>query len=220
MIQLLTRKSILLLMALTLGVVAGCKKVTEEEVCLASAELSTKSITGTSAELSWAAAADAVQYVVQYRKAGVSGFTEAGRPKTNSFILTGLSKGTDYEWKVQSNCPGANSTFSDVAVFKTKSVNEVIVERKWKIQEWKTNGVALTLSAGDFADFKTDGVYSQQLIGVNATGTWQFTNAAQTNLKINAGSENEWKLYEISESSIKMTRISPAPADSVILLPF
>lgn len=220
MIQMMERKLLVLLFILAIGAVSGCKKVTEEELCLASTELNTNNISGTTADLTWTAATDAVQYVVQYRKAGVSGFTEAGRPKTNSFTLTGLTKGTDYEWKVQSNCPGANSSFSEVEVFKTKTVNEVIIERKWRIQEWKTNGVALTLTAGDFADFKADGVYNQQLIGVNATGTWQFSNSGQTNVKINAGSENEWRLYEISESSIKMTRTSPSPADSVILLPF
>ncbi len=218
--QFLKKPFVLFLLTLALGAGFGCKKVAEEEVCLATTELKSENVGGTTADLTWTAASDAVQYVVQYRKAGVSGFSEAGRPKTNAFSLTGLTKGTDYEWKVQTNCPGANSGYSNVGVFKTKTVNEVNIERKWRIQEWKTNGIALTLSAGDFADFKKDGVFDQQLIGVTASGTWQFTNTAQTTIKLNTGTESEWKLYEISESSIKMTKTSPSPVDSVILLPF
>lgn len=215
------KKTIIIFFA-ALSVIGGtsCKKVTEEDVCLEVVDLKSGNITGTTADLTWAAASDAVQYVVQYRKAGVSGFTEAGRPKTNSFSLTGLSKGTEYEWKVQTNCPGANSGFSTSSTFKTKTVNEVILEKKWKIQDWKTNGVSLTLSAGDFAEFKGDGVYAQQLIGVTSSGTWQFNDAAQTTLKITTGSASDWKLFEISESVLKMTKTNPSPADTVVLIPF
>lgn len=212
----------MLLLFLSLIVWGGtsCKKVTEEEVCLEVVDLKSGNITGTTADLTWTAAEDAVQYVVQYRKAGVSGFTEAGRPKTNTFSLTGLSKGTDYEWKVQTNCPGANSGYTATTTFKTKTATELNLMRKWRIQDWKANGVALTLSAGDFAEFLEDGTYQQQLIGVTSSGNWQFNDATQSNIKINTGSASDWKIYEITESLLKMTKTNPSPPDSVVMIPF
>jgi hypothetical protein len=201
-------------------IVPACKKITEEEVCEPSIGLKSENVLGTTADLSWDVALDAVQYVVQYRKVGSSTFSEAGRPKTNSISLSSLSNGTDYEWKVQTNCPGANSVFSELSTFKTKTVNEVSIQRKWKIQSWRTNGVPLTLSGGDYAEFKKDGVYEQQLIGATSSGTWLFNNTAQTLLKINTAINSEWKIFEISNTSLKLARTSPTPEDTVVFVPF
>ena len=67
--------------------------------------LFTNNITPTSATLDWEPVYGANSYSVQYRVAGGDWYYLPGGPFTNSWaMINGLQPGTNYEWRVRSNC--------------------------------------------------------------------------------------------------------------------
>lgn len=80
--------------------------------------LSSTNITNSSATLSWAAAANAVSYTVQYSSQGLSGpwYYLAMFTTELSYNLTGLFPSAQYSWRVISNCNEGPSTWA-VATF-------------------------------------------------------------------------------------------------------
>ncbi len=80
--------------------------------------MNTTSITTTSATLSWTGMTGAMTYLVQYRITGSTSWTSSLTAST-SLQVGNLSPGTNYEWKVQTNCSGGSSAFSSTANFTT-----------------------------------------------------------------------------------------------------
>jgi hypothetical protein len=68
----------------------------------------TGSVSGTTVNLSWGAAAGATNYTVEYRALPAGVFAAApGSPTTlTSFSVTGLSPSTSYEFRIRTNCGG------------------------------------------------------------------------------------------------------------------
>lgn len=81
----------------------------------------TNAITSNSAVLHWALMFNVDYYVVEWRVAGGTWYELAGGPFSNNYAeLTGLTSGTNYEWRVKSHCKdGKFSNFSSVTYFKT-----------------------------------------------------------------------------------------------------
>lgn len=88
-------------------------------VCNTPTGLSTTSITSTGATLNWSTVTGASIYNVQYRIVGAPSWTSTSST-TNSKSLTSLTAFSNYEWQVQTNCGGSNtSAFSASATFST-----------------------------------------------------------------------------------------------------
>ena len=89
--------------------------------CDAPSGLSSSGITTSSATISWGFASGANSYDVEYKPSS-SGtwFTAASGTSSTSISLGGLASSTYYDWRVRSNCTGANSNYS-VSSFSTLS---------------------------------------------------------------------------------------------------
>lgn len=89
--------------------------------CAAPDQLNTYNITQTSATWDWSAVSGALSYSIQWRYAGGTWNNLPGGPWYNSVLnVSGLQPGTDYEWRVKSNCSnGATSDWSLGASFTT-----------------------------------------------------------------------------------------------------
>ncbi len=88
--------------------------------CGTPAGLSSSSVTTSSATLQWTSVSGAVSYNVQYRKTSTSTWTST-TSATNSKNISGLSSGTSYEFRVQTNCSNGLGTYSSNTAFSTLS---------------------------------------------------------------------------------------------------
>jgi hypothetical protein len=89
-------------------------------VCNAPSGLLTGSITVSSAQLSWSAAANALSYDVEYKaNTSANWLSLATGIQTATVSLTGLAAGTVYDWRVRTNCGDAGSSGYSVAQFTT-----------------------------------------------------------------------------------------------------
>jgi len=88
---------------------------TAAATCNAPTGLIASNITQNSATLQWGTVTGAVNYVVEYRTTGGTWYMVAGSPFTGtSANLSGLQPGTNYEWRVRTNC--GNNNFSAYSV--------------------------------------------------------------------------------------------------------
>ncbi len=89
--------------------------------CDAPDMLTTINITQTTATWDWNPVSGAMSYSLQWRHPGGSWYNLIGGPWTITALnIAGFQPGTDYEWRVRSNCPyGMTSTWSDSASFTT-----------------------------------------------------------------------------------------------------
>ena len=174
-----------------------CKKITEEIQCKFPATVTINNITNVSADASWSAAEDAEQYLFDYRKVGTTTFTIVRVTSGTSTNIINLASGSTYEYRIQSNCPGSNSSYSELKQFTTLSNNEFNIVKKWRMKFYKENNVEIALGANDFMEFKTGDALSQSLtVGgapVVTNGTWSlFSNNDSVN--INLGATKKWKI--------------------------
>ncbi|MCS6990748.1 MAG: fibronectin type III domain-containing protein [Chitinophagales bacterium] len=86
--------------------------------CAKPTGLTATGITQTSATISWNAMACAVEYRLQYRKQGTSGWTNK-TTSTNSYTITGLTANTTYEYRARTHCTPTASTKSGNSAIQT-----------------------------------------------------------------------------------------------------
>ncbi|MEP6845600.1 MAG: reprolysin-like metallopeptidase, partial [Panacibacter sp.] len=77
--------------------------------------LTASSVTATSATVSWTAVTGATSYDVDYRVIGAGSWTTGvAATASTSLNLTGLTQGTDYEFRVKTNCSFNNGQFTSI----------------------------------------------------------------------------------------------------------
>jgi hypothetical protein len=86
--------------------------------CGVPGNLTTASVTTSSATLTWTAVSGAVYYNVQYRIVGNSSWITTNTTGT-SIVLNSLTTASNYEYELQSVCSGGNSAFSASENFTT-----------------------------------------------------------------------------------------------------
>lgn len=86
--------------------------------CATPTGLGTNNITTTSVTLTWAPAAGATSYIVQYRAVSSSAWIITPITTGLTRTLNNLSPNTSYQWQVKSNCSG-NSTVSNFTTLNT-----------------------------------------------------------------------------------------------------
>ncbi len=88
--------------------------------CNAPTNMSTSSITTSSATFNWASVSGAVSYNIQYRVVGASTWlTGTATPPATSFAVNGLTATSNYEWQIQTVCSGGSSAFTSSTLFTT-----------------------------------------------------------------------------------------------------
>ena len=92
---------------------AGCIKtqtfiIEEEILCLDPANVTSNSISMTSATISWDAVSVTGKYDFRYREVGSSTWSTITNFLGTTYTLNGLSNGTDYEFEVRSMCGGGS----------------------------------------------------------------------------------------------------------------
>jgi len=212
----------LILLALPL-ILSQCKKITEEPVCIAPATITVNNITNLSADFTWSSAVDAKQYLFEYRKVGTTTYTVVRVTSGTSTQVINLAAATNYEYRLQTNCPSSNSSYSEVKQFITKSNNEVNIVKKWRMKFYKENNVEVALGANDYMDFASAGALSQSLtvggVAVVSSGTWSlFSNSDSIN--INLSTLKKWKIESLSANNFLLVKTSALPLTTIDSLRF
>lgn len=201
------------LLALPL-LISQCKKLTEEVDCEFPATVTLNNITNSSADASWSASAEAQQYLFEYRKVGTTGFTVVRVTSGTSTKLMNLPSQSTFEYRIQTNCPGSNSSYTALKQFTTLSNNEFNIVKKWRMKFYKENNVEVALGANDYMDFKAGGILSQSLtLGgspVITDGTWTlFSN--NDSVTIALSSTKKWKVETLSSGTFLLVKQAAAP---------
>lgn len=89
--------------------------------CNVPGSLSATNITQTSATLNWGAVSGAVSYTLDWKLTSSTTWTTVSGITTNSYSLTGLSTGTQYDFRVKTVCSGGSSDYSATSQFTTTS---------------------------------------------------------------------------------------------------
>jgi hypothetical protein len=218
----ISKITIVIILALPL-VLSQCKKLTEEPDCLFPASISIANITNVSADASWTAAEDASQYLFEYRKLGTTSFTVLRITSGTTAKIINLASGSTYEYRVQTNCPGSNSNYSDVKQFRTMSNNEFNIVKKWRMKFYKENNVEIALGANDYFDFAAGGGLTQSLTisgsPVVSSGNWSlFSNNDSISLTLT--SVKKWRIESLSATNFLLIKNSAAPLTTVDSLRF
>jgi GEVED domain/Secretion system C-terminal sorting domain/Fibronectin type III domain len=81
--------------------------------CVATSSLSASNITSSGATLNWAAVASVNNYTVEYKLASSANWIVANSAvTTTSYILSGLSASSLYDYRVKANCPSGSSPYT------------------------------------------------------------------------------------------------------------
>lgn len=88
---------------------------TSSSGCATPTGMQTTNITSNGATLSWNPMQGALNYTVRYKKKAGNKWISVGPVSSSSINLTGLSSGTNYEWRVKTNC----SNFTASTLFTT-----------------------------------------------------------------------------------------------------
>ncbi len=86
--------------------------------CAEPQTLTTTNITNNTATLNWAAISGITDYTVEYKLQSDFSWTSAGNTTNNFIDITNLVIGSDYAWRVKTNCTYSSSIYS-VAEFTT-----------------------------------------------------------------------------------------------------
>ncbi|ARK11161.2 M12 family metallo-peptidase [Fibrella sp. ES10-3-2-2] len=78
--------------------------------CAAPTGLTTSNLLATSAGLSWTAIPGAANYTVQYKLSSAKKWTTSPATTSATYILTGLTRSSIYQWKVKANCSAYSAT--------------------------------------------------------------------------------------------------------------
>jgi hypothetical protein len=100
--------------------------VTVPLTCNTPSNLNTTAVTSVSATLSWNAVAGAIGYSIRYRITGTLPWS-TGTSSNPSYLATGLTPSSNYEWQVQTSCAGGGtSAFSSSVNFTTLAVGQAV----------------------------------------------------------------------------------------------
>ncbi|MGN6605101.1 MAG: fibronectin type III domain-containing protein [Ginsengibacter sp.] len=81
--------------------------------CDAPTGLTTSSITGSSATVSWMAASGAINYDVDYTVAGANSWINVATATSSTSVnITGLNSSQNYDWRVRTNCSSGSSAYA------------------------------------------------------------------------------------------------------------
>jgi hypothetical protein len=181
----------------------ACNAPTGGTTCNAPTGLASSALTTTSATVSWAAAAGATSYNLQYKTAAATTWTTV-TSTTTSRSLTGLTAGTVYNFQVQTVCSATSSSaYSTAAMFTTTSVVTTCSDT------YESNNTLATAKA------VTVGATINAAIAISGDlDYFSFSNTTATkNIKITLTSTKDYdiRLYNSSGKQVKLQSTAANP---------
>jgi len=166
--------------------------------CPVPANLSATNLTPSSATLNWGSVTTATNYQLQYRIVGASVW-QTGTSNTPSFVISGLTPASLYEFRVAAQCGfNSNSDWSQALRFTTLalpclapsisqiSVNDITTTSAWLncsmggmiAYDWRYR----LAGTQDWIDLPAAGASFVQLTGLTHSTTYEFQVAVQCNV--------------------------------------
>ncbi len=132
--------------------------------CNVPGSLRTDQISKVSARANWGSTS-ALSYTLRWRPIGAPTWTTVSGIAQSPYTITGLVRGSSYEWQVRSDCSGESSAFSASTVFSTLVCDAALVP----------TGLVATPTSSSSADFDWDDMEAQsyhlQIYKVKKNGT-------------------------------------------------
>jgi hypothetical protein len=158
--------------------------------CNVPAQLSTSSITASSAILGWEVISGAASYTVQYKPASASSWTSVNTA-TNSLQLNNLTASTSYNWQLKADC----SSYSTVTSFTTSAgVTATVCTMPSGMGESNITTSSATLTWTSAPNAQS---YNVRVTEVGAKRSQNYNNVTGTSLnvgKLRSGRQYQWTI--------------------------
>ena len=176
--------------------------------CTAPTNLNKTSVTATGVTLTWSAAASAVNYTVEYKLASSSTWTGTSIVTGTSKALTGLSVGSNYDWRVRTNCSSSNSAYVQ-STFTTNCNPPTAL--KYTNTTTDSSTISWTAATGAI-NYTYEYKLSYNTTWTNTTTT---TNISERIGILNAGSQYNWQVKancpSVSSAFVSSNVYTPCP---------
>ena len=159
--------------------------------CNAPTSPQTVFVTDSSAQVSWTASATANSYNIDYKKTASSSWTNAANNITNTnYELTGLTRGTSYDWRVNANCTVGTSSYIQGSLTTTVPCGTP--------QSLTTNNLTLTSARLNWASvtdaFKYTVSYKTTSSSVWILASDTITQTSYNLINLNQGTSYNWSV--------------------------
>ncbi|KAA9038414.1 T9SS type A sorting domain-containing protein [Ginsengibacter hankyongi] len=150
-----------------------------QSTCNAPSNLSSSSITGSSATVSWGAVSGALSYNVDYSLSGQNSWTSGASATTlTSVTIAGLNSSTTYDWRVRSNCSSTSSSGYTTASFTTLASATCNAPASLNTTSITSSGATVSWGA-------VSGALSYDMqYGTSGSGPWTTVNTTSTSVNI------------------------------------
>lgn len=180
--------------------------------------LNNSNITSTSATLSWTSATPAPYYILQYTVVGSGVWTSVNIAANQTYVLTGLTCNTAYEWKVKSVCTNSGtsgtSALSAALNFTTLPCANVCATPTAPI----TTSVSATSAVLSWTATAGVSVYNLQYKQSNVGAGWTQTTVQGTSFTVSnllCNTQYEWQVAAVCSTLGGTTTLSAYTAGVV-----
>ncbi len=191
-------------------------------VCDVPANLTTSSITGSGATVSWTAASGAISYDVDYSVSGANSWTNVATATTSTNVdVTGLNSSSPYDWRVRTNCSSGSSAYATSSFTTTCDGYEPnnTLNTAAPIGTGRITAQIATSGDADYYSFSTAGNQKNaQVTLTNLPANYDLTlydnNGKVLQTSNNSSLSNEVVFYNNKKPSTYFVRVSGAtPGD-------
>jgi len=157
--------------------------------CTETSNITASNLTPTSATMSWEAASDAINYLVEYKLATSSTYIVLGFVTKPIYYLSNLKADTEYEFRVRTRCTANNSAYV-VRNFKTN----VGCLAPTSLTVDKITNDSATLNWSKETDATSYTVEYKAASSLNWTGTLTTSNLSYAIASLTAGIKYDWQI--------------------------
>ncbi len=132
--------------------------------CSAPIDLNSSGVSFATATINWTPVCGSNLFILQYRKLGLTSWTKISNITSSSYSLSNLLNATTYEYRVQADCGGAKSSWTDILTFTTlnpstprKNILFVVLDDA-RYDEFPPNGAPAWFSTPAITSIATQGV--------------------------------------------------------------
>jgi hypothetical protein len=182
---------------------------TAAATCGTPASLASSAITSSSATVSWGAVTGASSYLVQYRVATATTWTNSVSVTAATATITGLTAATAYQYQITATCSGTAGTASATGTFTTSAASTNCTD-SYEANETRTTSKTIALNTDIFAK-----------IGTSTDKDWfKFTTVASApKIKVvldQLPADYDLALYNSTGTTLTSSALSGTSTETVI----